>query len=484
LLKSITRFLPVALLCLSLAAIAIPVFADTAPDDFKQVDDYVAESMRRLPIKGAALAIVKGDQILYLQGYGTANAQGDPATPQTPWPMASVTKSFTALAVHQLAVAGKVNLDAALQTYLPEFRLADQQAASSVTVRNLLDHTSGISTVEGDQPYVHSPQTTFERVLIQLARYRPGYPPGEHYAYSNLNYVLLGEVIARVSGQTYADYVQQHILAPLEMSNSTFADFHTIPHAATGNLITYGMSVPYDEPYVPVMLSAGYLTSTAEDMAHYLSLIFGRGQYKGLSLLPASQQGWYDPWWNWNAGWPAPDLAYGFSGGHNSISTSCLLFPLQKVGVVLLLNTRLDQVTPAVSSFDLALGIGNIILHNPYEVPSNRGFYTAWGLIDGLFILLLASLIWQASRLKNWSNHYQVSRRSNKALAWVVIVLDLLICIGILIFPVLTNTRWNSVITFRPDFGIPLFLVAAGLGMIGLVKIGLTMRQILISKRG
>lgn len=469
--KTLCRVFLLAAICLALTGIENLANASSPASEFTQVDAYLAETMRRLPIKGAALAIVRGDEIIYMQGYGTANSQGDPATPQTPWLMGSVTKSFTALAARQLAQAGKLDLDAAVQTYLPEFRLADPQAAASITVRNLLNHTSGISNVEGDQPYMHSPQSTYEQVLSNLAHYQPAEPPGAKYEYSNLNYVLLGQVIASVSGQTYVDYVERNILAPLNMSYSTFEDYHGLPRAASGNLIAYGIPVPYDEAHVPVMNGASNLTATAEDMAHYLSAFFGKGQYNGHSILSASGQGWFDPWWNWMDGRPEADVVYGFSGGKNSISTSCLLYPRQEVGVVLLLNTRLDQLSPAITAYDIATGIGNIITGNPSEIPSNRGFYLSWALVDGILILLIASLIWQISRLKSPRSQDLAARQRPLALAWVGSGIDLLICSGILVLPALIHTRWNSLITLRPDFGLPLALIAGGFGLSGIIRI-------------
>ncbi len=346
--KAVLAIFLIAVLSLSFPGIVIPAQAQSAPSDFSEVDAYVNQTMRDLPIKGLALSIVKGDQILYMQGYGTANAQGDPATPQTPWPMGSVTKSFTALAIRQLADAGKVNLDAPLQDYLPEFQLADPDAASAITIRDLLDHTSGISKLEGEAPYLNSPNTTFAENLDRLAGYLPVYQPGEHEEYSNWNYVLLAQVVSRVSGQPYAEYVDENIFAPLGMTSSTFADYHTVPHVATGNLITYGLSVPYDEKFVPGMVGAGYLTSTSEDMAHYLSLFLGEGQYQDKSLLSASGRGRFGPMWHWIQGTPTPDTVYGLSGGHNSISTTCLTYPGQELGVVLLLNTRLDQLSSCI----------------------------------------------------------------------------------------------------------------------------------------
>ncbi|HEX2980848.1 MAG TPA: serine hydrolase domain-containing protein, partial [Anaerolineaceae bacterium] len=419
--KALLAILLIALLILSFPGMMNPAHAQSPSSDFSEVDSYIHETMRHLPIKGLALSIVKGDQILYMQGYGTANAQGDPATPQTPWPMGSVTKSFTALAIRQLAAAGKVNLDAPLQTYLPEFRLADPHAASAITIRHLIDHTSGISKQEGEAPYLHSPATKFAENLDRLAGYRPVYQPGEHEEYSNWNYVLLGQVVTRVSGQPYAEYVDENIFAPLGMSRSSFADYSSLSHAATGNLISFGFSVPYDEKSVLGMIGASVLTSTSEDMAHYLSLFLGKGQYQGKSLLPAGGVGQYGPMWHWIRGSSEPDTVYGLSGGLNSISTTCLTYPHQQMGVVLLLNTRLDQF-PGVSAYDIARGIGDIILDHPYPTPFGSALYKPWVILDGAVLLFIMAILWQATRLKGWRNRYRSSRRSDKVLTWAGIV--------------------------------------------------------------
>ncbi len=467
--KAIIFTFLVCLLIISLSVDASLTQAQSSESNFTEVDAYIHETMRALPIKGLALAIVKGDQIIYMQGYGIANAQGDPATPQTPWPMGSVTKSFTALAVRQLVVGRKVDLDAPVQTYLPEFRLADPDAASAITIRNLIDHTSGISKLEGEAPYINSPTATFAENLVRLARYRPVYMPGVHEEYSNWNYVLLGQVVSRVSGQTYVEYVHENIFAPLGMSRSTFADYHSIPQAATGNLISFGLSVPYDEKYFPVMAGASLLTSTSEDMAHYLSLVLGKGQYLDKSLLPARGEGRYGPMWHWMEGSPAPDTVYGLSGGYNSISTSCLSYPGQNLGVVLLLNTRLDQL-PGVSAYDIARGIGNILLDQPSQAPSSFTLYKPWGILDGSVLLLIVAIVWQISRLKGWRIRYQSSRASTKILAWLGIVFNLFIVAAIIYLPTGLGIRWDALFSMRPDIGFPLISIAALLGVIGLFK--------------
>jgi CubicO group peptidase (beta-lactamase class C family) len=458
-------------LCAILAGTVAPVFAQTMPETLEEkVNAYITETMRRLPIPGLAVGIVKGDRVLYVQGYGTANANNDLVTPQTPFMLASVTKTFTALAVQQLAVAGKIDLDQSVQTYIPEFRLANENDAALITVRHLLDHTSGLFTIEGTQPYLQRKNTTFAEALHGLARYRLKHAPGTQYEYSNWNYVLLGEAITRASGESYADFMQKNILDPLEMSHTTFADHHTIPGAATGNLIVFGTSVPYDEPYIPIALSAGYLTSTAEDMTHYLIALFDHGQYHEQTRLSDEGMGWYDTSWYWHVGMP-DDIRYSFSGGHNSINTNIQLFPLHRVGVVILMNTRLDSLIPGPTTDEIAFNIARISINYPYQLPSNRRFYSGYALLIGFLLLMSIRIMWQACKLKNWRIHYQIASRPKRIGAWFGIILDFWFCLGILILPNLLGTRWNIVLYYRPDFGIPFLMISFFLGLLGFMKV-------------
>ena len=111
---------------------------------FEKIDIYVEEQLKRLNVPGAALAIVEGDPIVHQRGFGRARPGGEAPSPQTPFFIGSLTKSFTALAVMQLVEAGKVELDAPVQRYLPWFRVADPQASAQMTVRHLLNQTSGL----------------------------------------------------------------------------------------------------------------------------------------------------------------------------------------------------------------------------------------------------------------------------------------------------------------------------------------------------
>jgi CubicO group peptidase (beta-lactamase class C family) len=122
-------------------------FAKAWLTDFGEIDAYISTKMKELGIPGAALVIVQGDQIVHLRAFAVADAAGRPVIPRTPFFTGSTGKSFTALAVMQLVEAGKIELDAPIQTYLPWFRIADTQASEMITVRQLLNQTRGLSGV-------------------------------------------------------------------------------------------------------------------------------------------------------------------------------------------------------------------------------------------------------------------------------------------------------------------------------------------------
>ncbi|MEZ2737417.1 serine hydrolase domain-containing protein, partial [Aneurinibacillus aneurinilyticus] len=185
-----------------------------------KVDQYMEKAMERLGIPGASIGIIKGDKIIYLKGYGVAGSDQVPVTPQTPFVLGSTSKSITALATMQLVDEGKVKLDAPVQTYLPWFRLADEEVSAKITVKDLLHQTSGISTYEGRATLVSDdiPIDDFIRMMknVPLAQ-----PVGSMYQYSNLNYDILGGIIQKASQQPYGDYVKEHIFKPLNMRHST-----------------------------------------------------------------------------------------------------------------------------------------------------------------------------------------------------------------------------------------------------------------------
>jgi len=218
-----TRITPILLLAL-LLGFAVPGGSrafQPAEFDPAAVDRFITQQMAAQRIPGLALAITQGEQVLYVQGYGDAG-DGRPVTPQTQFLIASVSKSFTALAVMQLVEAGKIDLDAPVQHYLPEFTLADSAAASQITIRQLLNHTSGLSETTYADLVQPQPETIAERAT-SLRNADPVAHPGTEYHYFNPNYGVLARVVEVVSGQRFSEYLTEHIFQPLGMRHTVSA---------------------------------------------------------------------------------------------------------------------------------------------------------------------------------------------------------------------------------------------------------------------
>jgi CubicO group peptidase (beta-lactamase class C family) len=253
----------------------------------ESIDRYVSGRMRAARIPGLALAVVRGDRIAYLKGYGRADPSGRAVTPQTPFIIGSITKAFTALAVMQLVEDGKVELDAPVQRYIPWFRVADPQASAQITVRHLLYMTSGIpqnaTLPTWDWPNEDGVLERHVRLLGNVALSRP---PGNSFGYSNADYVTLAVIVQVVSGLTYEEYVRQHIFAPLDMRHSFATEDEAMQDGmAMGYRWWFGFPVAAHLPFVRSNLPAGFLMSCAEDMAHFLIAQMNGGRYQGQSVL-------------------------------------------------------------------------------------------------------------------------------------------------------------------------------------------------------
>lgn len=266
-----------------------PAFAQVAPANFDEVDAYISAKMEEFGIPGAALVIVQDDQIVHLRAFGVADASGHLVTPQTPFFTGSTGKSITALAIMQLVEAGRIKLDANVQTYLPWFRVADAKASQIISVRQLLNMMSGIPRSIGQEQLANDDvsDSAIENNVRALAKIELIAPPGEQYEYSNANYVTLGMIIQAVTGQSFETYIKEFIFKPLDMQNSFVSKTEAEQDGlAVGYQKWFG--IPVASPNLPFSrgsLPAGELILSAEDFGHYLIAQLNNGNYQGVSLL-------------------------------------------------------------------------------------------------------------------------------------------------------------------------------------------------------
>ncbi|TFW14112.1 serine hydrolase [Brevundimonas intermedia] len=260
-------------LLVAFSALAFAV-GPVAAQDVARMDQVVRASSDADAFSGAVL-VARDGRVLLDQGYGLANREWNvPNDGDTKFRLGSLTKQFTAVAIMILNQQGKVDLDAPVKTWLPQA----SGAWDAVTVRHLLNHTSGMPDFTRFDDYEAlktRPATTAE--LIARFSDRPlDFAPGARFAYSNSGYVLLSAIVEAASGQTYADFVTANLFAPLGMSDSGY-DRHDaiLPRRASG--YTPGASGVVNADYVDMSIptGAGALYSTTHDLLKWEQGLFG-----------------------------------------------------------------------------------------------------------------------------------------------------------------------------------------------------------------
>ncbi|HEX8727934.1 MAG TPA: serine hydrolase domain-containing protein [Ktedonobacterales bacterium] len=469
--------------------------AESAPGDFNAVDDYVNARMQAAHIPGLSVAIVKGNQITYLKGYGQADPSGRAVTPQTPLIIGSISKTFTALAVMQLVESGKVDLDAPVQRYLPWFRVADPQASAKITVRSLLNHTSGLPQKADTFLWTDQDDGVLERSVRYLKTVALARPIGS-FGYSNANYQILGLIVQTVSGQSYEAYVQQHIFAPLDMQTSYTSQQEAQQHGmATGYRWWFGVPIPATMPFLRSELPAGFLISSAQDMSHYLIALMNGGQYQGHSIL--SPQG-IDFLQTQSAGIPYGngwELAtfngralVNQDGATANYQASVFFDPKARVGVFIAANAMnaLDGLSSPPDSATFAAITTRGIAHSVLNLTTNQplpnqglGIERISLLYDLLVLALTGALVvalvrtprryrrWAQRGLAQWS---ELARRSGWIAAlhftWPAALLAL----------ALTLPEWKELVWFQPDLTYWLSAVAALMTLKGGIDLALAWR--------
>jgi CubicO group peptidase (beta-lactamase class C family) len=487
------------LLLLALAFTVLPVAAaphapQAGAPDIASIDAYVSAQMQADHIPGVAVGLVHNDQIVHLRGFGSADQSGRAVTPHTPFILASVSKSFTALAVMQLVEAGKIELDAPVQLYLPWFRVADPVASARITVRHLLYHTSGIPS-SGYACSTDQVTMTLEQYVRSLATLTLDRPVGSHPDYCSTNYDVLGLIVQTVSGQPYATYVQQHIFAPLQMHDS----FASEPEArrdglAQGYRWFFGVPTPIDY-YTLSNVPAGYLISSAQDLTHYLVAQMNGGRFGSTSILSSAgiatmhapavlREGGSG---SYGMGWvngPLAGVPAIWHDGNNVVaSTRLLIEPQTHWGAILLVNANslipVDGANTALTS--LEDGVTRLLVGQPPQASTS--LTTFYLIFDSILLVLSALALWPLLRLRRWSRKFgqrQQRRpqflRLGLRLTWDV-ALPVAILLGVSLFASLLGaTSWDWILLGWPDLGSWILAICALLLLTGVIRAVLAIR--------
>jgi CubicO group peptidase (beta-lactamase class C family) len=326
-------------------------------------------------VPGFAISVVEDNRVVYTAAFGVKNVtrSDDPITTRSLFHMASITKTFVATSIMQLVEAGKIDLDAPVVKYLPYFRMADERY-KIITVRQMVTHTSGMPD-EDDYEW-NKPQydvDALERYVRSLGNLKLEFAPGERFRYSNMAFEVLGDVIAKVSGESFEDYVQRHILSPLGMKDSTL-----LVKQADPKLLAWGHELgetgdPFPSrvyPYNRIHSPSSDLHSNVLDMARWAIANMNRGELDGARILKSST---YEVMWKSAGKFNGKASPVGISwfldnykgnkvishtGADPGFLAGLAMLPDKKIAVVWMANAdwipNADGVTEA--ALDVALG--------------------------------------------------------------------------------------------------------------------------------
>lgn len=454
-----------------------------------RIDRFITTQMKTHHIPGLAVAITHNNQVLHVKGYSTAN-NDRPVTAQTQFLIASMSKSFTAVAVMQLVEAGQINLDSPVQTYLPEFTLADPAIAAKITIRHLLNQVSGLSDV-GFPELQLSQATTIGDRITSLSQARPVAFPGGQFHYFNPNYEVLARVVEVVSQQPFSAYLQTHIFTPLQMSRTlnatTSADaFQGATNMAQGHLMGFGL--PFASPEMSGYLSGSSgIISTAEDMANYLIFQTNSGQFKETKLLSESSVAlMHTPpktigssyGMGWFKGSENGEPAIEHNGILSTFYTEVVLLPKEKYGIALFYNI---SASPLIAMAFPQIKTGLIQLLKDGQ-PAAGGFsITLWGI--AIALLMFIGVMLAIRSLLYLPQLRQAIRRTPGWRVWLGIGCTFLPAFFLLVLPwifaLVSDRFFGYVPLFRSMLDLMLWLsVCAVLGVVnGIARLILLARS-------
>ncbi|SEN46340.1 serine hydrolase domain-containing protein [Nonomuraea pusilla] len=443
----------------ALAAICLTVVPSILTPAPASVDAYVERYRAATGLPGVAVAITKGGSVIHAAGYGKT-ATGEPVTADTPMAVASVSKSFTALAVMQLAEKGELALDQPVRRYLPEFTMADPRAAK-ITVRQLLDQTSGMADSAFREKSLPQPDT-LQGAVARLRTAGLAAEPGTAFSYHNTNYQVAARLVEVVSGRPFAAYLAAHVFEPLGMRHSTTLNTdRDLPGTARGHLYVLGQALALPEPTGFGNGSGGVL-STAGDMARWL--IAQNSGLPGL-LSPRAVREMRTP------SKPNKEYALGWYVGRTERGTPVLehggdlftstahqvLMPDSGYGIAVMANTGMAFS----DAHALMTGIIAIIEGGTPRPPSTQSLV----LTDALFALLTLVTVGLAARGTVRARRWAARRRGWQLWRLAPYLVPIALCATIApIHRVLARGRdaaWIQLAYLYPTFMIWLVTAAA-----------------------
>ncbi|MDM5155332.1 serine hydrolase domain-containing protein [Bacillus sp. DX1.1] len=459
----------------------LPVSKVSAEQDIKNtIDNYVETFLEEHRIPGASIAIVHDNDIFYSKAWGVTGETEEKVTTETPFTIGSISKSLTGLAIMKLIEEGTVHLEDPVQKYIPGFTLKDKKAASKITIKHLLTHSSGISTYSGLSISDKGSKdfNAIKNNVESLSNVKLTALPGEKHQYSNANFLILGALIEEVTNQTYSEYMKQQVFLPLGMKSAAADNDSAYKKGyVAGYQSWFGIprksSVTYDNGGAPY----GYITASAEDMVQYIKFLsrqendnFITENTMNLYVSPHIQTG-ENRFYSLGLRITNPnseEKMIWHSGSTPDSHAEMFFIPKTGWGGVILTNK--NHILEEEALPYLKQGIINIINGDePVDTSSNIPIIqlVTLGIICLLFIIFIYLLVKMKSK--------KFRKRSIWYISGIIFLVLSIATIPALIYS--TDSPWHAIYVFSPDLAYLLIGVVILFALNGLFSIIIAFKQ-------
>ncbi|WP_458122703.1 serine hydrolase domain-containing protein [Paenibacillus sp. Z3-2] len=432
-------------------------------DTAQQIETFMKEALEEYHIPGASLTVVHNGQTIFQDSWGTMS-DGSAVAEDTTFLIGSVSKPLTSLAIMTLVEDGKIKLDEPIEAYIPWFKY-QTDGTKSITVRHLLEQTSGISAYDGmkvtDQQG-RDKEKGITQAVTELSGVKLSRVPGEAYEYNSANYLLLGAIIEAVSNQSFSAFMDTHIFSPLGMNNTTANYKSAVDKGFVPGFHSWvGKPVKGDGLYDQSGAPYGYMTSTASDLTKFIKFMLNGGELlteQSLKQLQTPPQNGK----RYGLGWHFPRTGNNYpyhTGATPEYKSEIFFIPGQDLGAVLLTNKYHEL--EAVSYLSIMEGIRSI-MNGKNPGLAQLDVSTQWITLGVVLLLAIISFI-SLIRLKRRT-------RINKKL-WVSTgILSVIFAVGLIpLFTYSMGVSWRTVGLFLPDIEFLIQCLIAILAIHGLL---------------
>lgn len=336
------------------------------------LDTEIQNLLKAYNAIGLSVAIVESNKVIYSQGFGFRDFENKlPTTANTIFPIGSITKSFTASLLGKLESENQLSLKDKPSFYLPKLQFYNSQMDNLITIEDLLSHKSGIGSVDGT--YVLFPADKRENLMPRFKYLKPNGAIKDSWIYSNLGYIIAGTIIEKITNETWEKNIQERILSPLQMNNSStsISELLTSKNFSFGYGINNGKSEKVLFGELTNSKPSGAINSSANEMINWMMVWLNNGQFNNKQILPTKYIQEAESYKAMDNGLPPESsdpnvysFGYGYgwkinsNNGHYKVhhggnvsgfSSQLVLFPTDKLGIIVLTNQH-NSILPYVVS--------------------------------------------------------------------------------------------------------------------------------------